>query len=101
VNENEATRELLKKWGAAEKLDPELQRQQDEARAKSKQPQKPPPKTEDQSEHCAQWAFEGECAKNPEYMRSECPVSCANVTPKPKTKAKPKRNEAATSKEEL
>ncbi|KAL3905841.1 MAG: hypothetical protein SGPRY_010772, partial [Prymnesium sp.] len=37
----------------------------------------------DSHEACAQWAELGECEKNPAYMRTTCPVSCANPPPKP------------------
>lgn len=32
---------------------------------------------EDASEHCAVWAEDGECTKNPSFMQSECKYSCA------------------------
>jgi hypothetical protein len=27
-------------------------------------------------EMCAEWSLKGECASNPNYMRSECPLAC-------------------------
>lgn len=36
----------------------------------------PPPDCRDDDEMCAEWAFFGECAKNPGFMRAGCRLSC-------------------------
>lgn len=33
----------------------------------------------DADENCARWAADGECAKNPQYMASNCAVACAGA----------------------
>lgn len=34
---------------------------------------------EDQNEGCAEWAAQGECDANPDYMLENCAASCANI----------------------
>ena len=34
------------------------------------------PSCEDNNRHCALWAYQGECNKNPGYMLENCPVAC-------------------------
>lgn len=34
---------------------------------------------EDQHESCSQWAEEGECVNNPDYMWESCKISCQKV----------------------
>lgn len=33
---------------------------------------------EDKNQYCNDWAEKGECEKNPNYMKSNCPMSCNN-----------------------
>jgi len=34
-------------------------------------------KCADEHPRCAQWAVVGECERNPDFMRSDCPISCS------------------------
>eukprot|EP00929_Paragymnodinium_shiwhaense_P059580 TRINITY_DN29835_c0_g1_i1.p1 TRINITY_DN29835_c0_g1~~TRINITY_DN29835_c0_g1_i1.p1 ORF type:complete len:187 (-),score=21.44 TRINITY_DN29835_c0_g1_i1:33-593(-) len=34
--------------------------------------------SEEDAANCGAWAAAGECAKNPEYMKAACPVSCGD-----------------------
>lgn len=41
----------------------------------------PPTSCQDSNEMCAEWAFFGECEKNPGYMLEGCPLSCGICRP--------------------
>ena len=30
----------------------------------------------DKNQNCSNWALQGECSKNPDYMLLNCPISC-------------------------
>lgn len=32
----------------------------------------------DQNAHCNDWASNGDCSKNPDFMRDNCPLSCSD-----------------------
>ncbi|PNH09081.1 Prolyl 4-hydroxylase subunit alpha-1 [Tetrabaena socialis] len=38
------------------------------------------PECHDENEQCQEWAFFGECTKNPGYMKENCPRSCKHCT---------------------
>merc|ERR1711924_339585 len=54
----------------------------------------PVPPCTDVVDTCTTWAAEGECASNPDYMKTNCCKSCAQTPPTPTTAAAA-ANEAA------
>ena len=51
------------------------------ASADTKRPM-PAAKLDDREKECAGWAGQGECEKNPQFMRSSCALSCCKKTPR-------------------
>ena len=44
-------------------------------------PQKPKVVCQDKNENCEGWSNASECARNPEYMKEQCPLSCGQCCP--------------------
>jgi len=57
------------------------------------------PNCKDHHEMCSFWAKKGECKKNPNYMRSNCQISCNTCKNKKQTNVKTKRTSKLSSRD--